>query len=54
MWRFLSVLCFVLIVAVEPAAAQSQSDILGAPHRELSAHRDQYRHPLETMAFFDV
>lgn len=54
MWRSLSILFSFLIVAVEPAAAQSKTDILNAPHREVTAHRDQYRHPLETMAFFDV
>ena len=45
-------------VATAPAFAQDSNDLarwLGAPHRSAgNVARDGYRHPLQTLAFFDV
>lgn len=39
---------------VTPVMADQLAEIISAPHREASSHRDRYRHPLETLNFFDV
>ncbi len=54
MRKILNTLLFGLVVAVEPASAQSLNDIVNAPYREASAQRDQYRHPLQTLEFFGI
>ncbi len=54
MWRALSVFIFTFMTSAAPAFADSLSSIIQAPHRAESATRDIYRHPAETLAFFDV
>ncbi|MDX1692917.1 MAG: methyltransferase [Ketobacteraceae bacterium] len=43
-----------LILCTSPALATSLKEIINSPHRGASASRDQYRHPVETLTFFDV
>lgn len=39
---------------VTPVMAAQLAEIMSAPHREASSQRDCYRHPLQTLNFFDV
>ncbi|WP_143071254.1 class I SAM-dependent methyltransferase [Nitrosomonas cryotolerans] len=34
--------------------ADQLNDMVNAPHRETTSQRDHYRHPLETLTFFDI
>ena len=54
MWRLISVTLLSVSLWANTAGADSLSDILNSPHREASSNRDHYRHPLETLKFFDV
>ncbi len=54
MWRQVNTVIFSALVWVNPVWADSLEDIVNAPFREASAHRDEYRHPVETLNFFEV
>lgn len=54
MLRILGTLLFSATLTVEPALADSLNSVIKSPHREVSAQRDEYRHPLETITFFDI
>ena len=48
-------LLLVLLVGISNAFAQDFAPLLSAPHRsERNVVRDEYRHPLETLAFFGI
>lgn len=40
--------------SINTGMAETLDDILKSPHRAESAQRDRYRHPLETLSFFDI
>ena len=47
-------LCLLPLLAGAMTPEDSLRDILDAPHRQADRQRDPYRHPLETLQFFDV
>lgn len=49
----LSVICLT-VLCINTTVAETLDDMLKSPHRAVSAVRDPYRHPLETLAFFDI
>lgn len=54
MKRFIfSVICLTAFW-INTSTAETLEGILKSPHREVSSERDRYRHPLETLSFFDV
>lgn len=54
MWRFIHCLFLAASFCMNSTAADTLSSIINSPHREASAVRDQYRHPHETLNYFEV
>ncbi len=54
MRSLVSVLCFTGAMLANNLVAAPLDEVLTAEHRQDAAQRDQYRHPAETLEFFDV
>lgn len=54
MLRLITTVLVSSFICINSTLAETLDDILKSPHRAASVERDQYRHPRETLTFFEI